>query len=545
MLEWMQRHKKWLVITVWISAFALIFGFYLPDIYSYFVGGGNNVAKVGKEYVGMQEYDAEYNETYKIISQSYPGFDALNEGGGRVKEIENLAFERVVNRALLQAVANELKVVVTPNEVANELINGEYKQYFANAQNQFDPQIYKNALAQNGLNAQRFEQNVSENILLNKMQEFGDFPASTLEINAFINALKIKDNISLKVLSQDVALKNVTINLSENDVRSFWESNKAKYIRPASYKLAYIALNTDDIDVDEASLERFYKENASQYSANALNTARDEVLQDYKKDYITMASAYLQSMQKNIESKEKIYSNVLSNLSKDSINTLKNALDNNAQIPLDSIPVGFVEINDNDFLVYQNLLAKLPTSNTGFINPVYEEGSRIWIIPYLIEKTPKAELSYDNAKDMAKDDLKKKKENEQFRAIVANTLKDLKPSELESIGEISLANIATLGDSSNASYAQMANMGLDISQMRNLITQILKSQKLQDVVYVDNTKAVFYRINNQKLANFNEMINITNAESDEIENLKKMDMQNALFEYAKNKYKIIDYRRQN
>ncbi|MWV62167.1 hypothetical protein DCO58_05655 [Helicobacter saguini] len=545
MLEWMQRHKKWLVITVWISAFALVFGFYLPDVYSYFTGGGNNVAKVGKEYISVQEYDNEYNETYKRISEVYPNFDALNVDGGRVKEIESLAFERVVNRALLNALANEFDVVVTPNEVADELINGQYKQYFSNELNQFDAQIYKNALAQNGLNAERFEQNISENILLNKVQNFPNFPASTLEMNAFINAVKIKDNVALKVLDKDSALKNVTITLSENDVRNFWESNKAKYTRPASYKLAYIALNTDDIDIDENSLTRFYNDNAAQYGANALNTARDEIIEDYKKDYIKMASAYLQSMQKNIESKEKIYSNVLSNLNKDSINALKNAVDNNVQIALDSIPVGFVEIDDNDFLVYQNLLAKLPSSQKGFINPIYENGSRIWIIPYLLEKSPKAELSYDDAKDSAKQDLKNKKESEQFRAIVSNEMKEIKPNDFENVGQISLDSIRILGDSSNATYTQMANIGLDISQMRDLISKILKSTKTQDVVYVDDSKAVFFRINNQKMASFDEMINITNEQSDEIEQLKRLDMQNAMFEYAKSKYKIIDYRRQN
>lgn len=545
MLEWMQRHKKWLVIVVWISAFALIFAWYLPDLF------GNspsaNIGKVGDRYISRQDYDNEYNVTYKQVSEMYPGFDALNVDGGRLPEIENLAFERLSYRMLLQEMADDFHLVVAPNEVANYLVTGPYKNNFVNNFNQFDPEIYKETLKQNNIRLEKFEEDLARDIEIDRMQNFANFPASNLEVSAFLNAIKIKDNVSLNVVNKDSVLKNITIALSDNDIRAFWEANKAKYIKPSSYKLAYIAINADDIPVSDSNIERFYKENSGQYGANALQTSRDEIIADYKKDYVNLALSQLQNAVSSIEKREKIYSNVISGLNADSINILQNALENGVSIESDSIPISFVEIDDNDFLIYQNLLLQLSKmdGNNGNISPVFEEGSKLWIIPYLIEKTNRRELSFEEAKDMARDDLRVKKEVEQFKIIVNNMLKDLNDNDFSEIGEISLASAMKLGDSNNTAYTNMANMGLNISQMQNLIAQILSSKNTKDVVYVDDNKAIIYRINNQKLPSYDEIINATNAEIDQVENEKQKDMRNVLLEYGKNKYKIIDYRRQN
>ena len=70
MLEWMQKHKKYLVITVWVSALALVFASMVE-----WGGGGfsavssDSVAKVGDIYISRQEYQRKYNEMYDNVAE--------------------------------------------------------------------------------------------------------------------------------------------------------------------------------------------------------------------------------------------------------------------------------------------------------------------------------------------------------------------------------------------------------------------------------------------------------------------------------------------
>ncbi|MEJ5169337.1 MAG: SurA N-terminal domain-containing protein, partial [Arcobacteraceae bacterium] len=64
MIEWMQRHKKWLVITIWISTIAFIgAGFVGWGAYDFGKSEGA-VAKVGKKEITMSELQREYNNLY-------------------------------------------------------------------------------------------------------------------------------------------------------------------------------------------------------------------------------------------------------------------------------------------------------------------------------------------------------------------------------------------------------------------------------------------------------------------------------------------------
>ena len=60
MITWMQRHKKWLVITIWISTIAFVgAGFVGWGSYDYGKQGAV-VAVVGDREVSVEEYQQEY-----------------------------------------------------------------------------------------------------------------------------------------------------------------------------------------------------------------------------------------------------------------------------------------------------------------------------------------------------------------------------------------------------------------------------------------------------------------------------------------------------
>ena len=60
MITWMQRHKKWLVITIWISTIAFVgAGFVGWGSYDYGKQSGA-VAVVGDREISVEEFQQEY-----------------------------------------------------------------------------------------------------------------------------------------------------------------------------------------------------------------------------------------------------------------------------------------------------------------------------------------------------------------------------------------------------------------------------------------------------------------------------------------------------
>src|SRR5574344_2707017 len=126
MITWMQKHKKWLVITIWISTIAFVgAGFVGWGSYSYGSKGGV-VAKVGDKEVSVEEYQQEYSNLYNEYSKMYgPMFS--KELASQLK-LEDIAFKKLLEKNLIMAYGDSLGLVATDEEVAKELIKYEVFQ---------------------------------------------------------------------------------------------------------------------------------------------------------------------------------------------------------------------------------------------------------------------------------------------------------------------------------------------------------------------------------------------------------------------------------
>lgn len=69
MISWMQKHRKYLVITIWISTIAFVgAGFVGWGSFDYGSMSGD-VAKVGKVKVSKEDYSALYGNMYNYYSK--------------------------------------------------------------------------------------------------------------------------------------------------------------------------------------------------------------------------------------------------------------------------------------------------------------------------------------------------------------------------------------------------------------------------------------------------------------------------------------------
>ena len=121
MISWMQRHKKWLVITIWISTIAFVgAGFVGWGSYGYNSSQGV-VAKVGSESITYSTFSQEYDAVYAQYKQQYG--DKFNEEVAKQINLQSKVFKNLVNKYLLLNYAKDLGFYVSDEEVARELIS--------------------------------------------------------------------------------------------------------------------------------------------------------------------------------------------------------------------------------------------------------------------------------------------------------------------------------------------------------------------------------------------------------------------------------------
>ncbi len=542
MLEWMQKHKKYLVVTVWVSALALIFASMVE-----WGGGGfsaasyDSVAKVGDSYISYQEYQKRYYDIYNQMKQIY---DIGDDGNKMLPEIEQIVFKELVQEKLLELLARDWGVYVTPNEVLSKLMT---IPDFQDVNHNFDKNKYLTLLETNGRKAQEYEEFVAKVTLNEKMQNFPISPISSLEINSFLSASKIKDDILFDILDKQSVLKNVSIQLSDDKIREYWERNKDKYAEPKKYGIAYIAINLDDIKTDGDSLVKYHKENSKQYRDMSFDNVKDDVMKDYQKAIINISNLYLSNISKGIDNiDDSEYGKVIYAIDSNSISLLQNYLDNDLDvngIKKGDIPLHYIQLVDDNSETYAILLEQVKKAKKGDVLSPIEYTSNQWIIPLVVDEIQEKILTFEQARDMVYKDLMLEEEDREFKRNVQTRFANIKSETMRYNVSVSYFDLQ-LADKSDL-YKKFIEIGLNTIHMRDFIDKIMNSDKLEGFIFLDSDHAVLYKIVNQSMPSYSELTNASNNEINMLEEAKIRDFRNALIEYATSRYKIIDYRRQN
>ena len=168
MITWMQRHKRWLVITIWISTIAFVgAGFVGWGSYEYGKQGGV-VAVVGDREVSVEEYNLEYSNLYEQYSKMF-GAMFSKELAEQLK-LKDVAYRQVLQKNLILSYADSLGLDITNEDIAKELV--KYDAFIKDGK--FDKDIYIKVLSQNRMTPKDFEESLKRGLLLQKVQTLFD-----------------------------------------------------------------------------------------------------------------------------------------------------------------------------------------------------------------------------------------------------------------------------------------------------------------------------------------------------------------------------------
>ena len=271
MITWMQRHKKWLIITIWISTIAFVgAGFVGWGQYSYGDKAGS-VAKVGSVEITIGELQKNYSYLYGQYNQMLNG--ALDEEKAKQLGLKNRALQQLIQQALILNLAKEYDLQVTDEELFAELQT--IPLYDKNKE------TYIKNLKNNNMSVVEFEALLAKELLIKKTIALLPVETSENEKNIFTTLMNIADKINYKVLTQN----DISIDTSDKVLKPFWESKNQNFMSEVSYDIKYIKQTPLHENYDDATISKHYNENRTHFKDDegkilTLDLAKDAVIQE-------------------------------------------------------------------------------------------------------------------------------------------------------------------------------------------------------------------------------------------------------------------------
>jgi peptidyl-prolyl cis-trans isomerase D len=476
----MQKHRKYLVVTIWISTIAFVgAGFVGWGAYSFSADKASTVAKVGDRTISGNELQSSYSNIYNYYNQMLGG--KLTKEKAEQLNLQDVALNQVIQQTLLLNYADDLGITALNSEVVEKI--NEIDNFKQNGV--FDKETYFKALQAINKKPTEFEKSIKKEIIISKLTKSLKMPSTNLELEALGASLYLQDKIKAKL----VDVKNSEIDIKDETLKSYWESHKNDFLSEKSYTIESIKVNADSIEVDEKSLEEFYNDNKSVFKGSDDKILSFEDAKEKVKTKLQLKKAKKEALKKYLAFK-------------------------NGKIKADETRT--LTAKDNDIS-----LNKIAASKVGSFIKAIETKDGYMTAKLTAINEPKP-LSFEDAKEEAKNALFKSEKQKLLEARAKKESEELKD--------------ATALDFLTREDAQKVSM-LSENEAREFLNHLFsKSEK--SGYYIFSDKAIVYEIVDQKLSyeDQNETKKANLAKN--IQSLKDSTTQNKLIKYLETKYKI-------
>ncbi|BBG65601.1 peptidyl-prolyl cis-trans isomerase PpiD [Hydrogenimonas sp.] len=273
MISWMQKHRKYLVVTIWISTIAFVgAGFVGWGTYQY-GSKSNSVALVGDIPITMTQFQNAYSNIYEQYNRTLGG--TLDEATAKQLGLKQQALQSLIYQALIKNFAAEHGVTVSDAEVQQAILSIPAFQ----KEGSFDKNTYLSMLRNMRMKPKVFEASLKDELLIKKTLRLLDMGTAPLETNAFGSALFISDKIRYRVFNAE----DVKVKADEAALKSYWKKHKTEYMTPTRYKLSLLWVEPSSQTPDETEIEEYYKSNRTDFTDSEgkilpLEEARERVV---------------------------------------------------------------------------------------------------------------------------------------------------------------------------------------------------------------------------------------------------------------------------
>ncbi len=447
MISWMQKHHKWLVITIWISAIAFI-GAGVVGWGQYNYGKkATSVAKVGDVEISYQELQQSYTQMYNYFNQMMQG--KFDEEQAKQFGLQKQALNQLINQALILNLAKSYNIQVSDAEIAQTITKQE--AFYTNGV--FDKELYKTLLSKNNLTTKEYESGLKKEMLISKTLTLLSANATPLEKKSVQTALHVADKLNYKIL--DTSMVNVSV--SQEKLKTLWESKKSEFKTEAGYAISYVVQPSIKKQYTQSELTNYYNANRAQFAdANGTFLALENAKEIIAK-LLDQEATKKESLKTYIAFK-------------------KGTLDKN-------IPVSDVAISSANNIFNQDVLKELATLSTqkAFMKPKLINDA--FVIIKLNKKIPSVQKSFQEAKP-------------QVYALFMATAKE------EELLKIAQNSVATF-NGTNTDFITLKDAktitGLSEQEGAEFLGKLYSTNKKKGFVTLNDKRIVLFNILEQKL----------------------------------------------
>ncbi len=480
MITWMQRHKKYLIITIWVSTIAFVgAGFVGWGQYSYGDKAGA-IAKVENVEITQSQLQQTYSRLYSQYSQVFQG--NFDEEKAKTFGLQKQALQQLIDEALILNLAASYDLQISDAELLDELKTAE--QFSKDGV--FDPQIYKAVLSQNNLDIKEYEADIKRKLLIQKTFKLLPTEVNENELLAFNTLVNIADKINYQVLS-DEAIK---IDTTDASLKPFWEKTQQNYMSEVTYEVKSVKQNKIVEQYNEAKIAEYYNQNKA-------------IIKDKDGKILPLE-----------EAKDIVIAQLNDKATKDM--ALKTYISYKKGKLEGDVGIQNVTLSDSKNPYDAETLEKIKklSLTSPFLKPVFVNGD--YYIFELTKINPSKVKSFEEAKEM----------------VLPLFIAEQKTNQLLNKAKESLANFkgTTTEFITSADGAKLS--GLNTEEAQEFLSQLFNQQSKKGYISLKNGKIVLFDILEQKL-----LSNQNGDQSNSVARLKSTMFSNGFIDNLRNKYK--------
>jgi peptidyl-prolyl cis-trans isomerase D len=270
MLKMMRKNLKSLAPVLWI-----VIATFIIAIFAVWGGAGrvgesgqaNTIVQIGKRAISAEDYFQVFRQRIEAMKQEYP---ELNPALIRQLNLPQQILEQMIQQRQLLDLAKKMGLKATDRELQEKIISYPVFQREGKFIG-FDE--YKKILDWNHIPIQQFENSLRDEILLTKVLQLLTSGIAVTEEEVWENYRNQNETAKIEYLVVSTEKFPVSNDPPEEELRTYFEKNKAKYRVPEKREGQLVFLKTEElkqqITVSDSEIENYYWENINQFKEPA------------------------------------------------------------------------------------------------------------------------------------------------------------------------------------------------------------------------------------------------------------------------------------
>ena len=261
MLDLVRKHAKSWLIKVALFLIVLVFIFW--GGYSYKSQQESQMARVGERYISINEYHQQYQQLLEMYRRQLG--KSLSEEMLQDMNLKKQAMSLLIDRYLIAAAAEQLGLAATPPEIQQQLLR--YPAFQSDGQ--FDQKRYLFLLRQNRMSPETFEQQVGQDLSMQKVEAF-------IKRRALVTEAEVQDDFRFNYTLLEVAYAlfdprsfEAQVNADGKALADFYQQQQERYKEPEKRQISYVLASQDayraEVQVTESQIREDYEDHASDY----------------------------------------------------------------------------------------------------------------------------------------------------------------------------------------------------------------------------------------------------------------------------------------